>query len=86
MLIWVDLISYESKTTDKRGQCDWRIEKNLNGHMAGGFLKKKLRGPQPNGYEIYEHCVAEVCLPHREKSFLAHYDVVGSPKKVERKT
>ena len=28
--IRVDLPSYESKTTDKRGQYDWRAEKNLD--------------------------------------------------------
>ena len=29
--IRVDLLSYESKTTDKREQYDWRTEKNLDG-------------------------------------------------------
>ena len=29
--IGVDLLSYESKTTDKQGQYDWRAWKNLNG-------------------------------------------------------
>ena len=29
--IRVDLLLYESKTTDKRGQYDWRAEKILNG-------------------------------------------------------
>ena len=29
----VDLLSYESKTTDKRGQYDWKAEKNLDGYL-----------------------------------------------------
>ena len=29
--ISVDLLSYESKTTDKQEQYDWRAEKNLGG-------------------------------------------------------
>ena len=29
--IRVDQASYESKTIDKRGQYDWRVEKNLDG-------------------------------------------------------
>ena len=29
--IRVELLSYESKPTDKRGQYDWRDEKNLDG-------------------------------------------------------
>ena len=30
--IRVDLLSYESKRTDKREQYDWRAEKNLDGY------------------------------------------------------
>ena len=31
--IRVNLLSCESKTTDKRGQYDWRAEKNLDGYL-----------------------------------------------------
>ena len=35
--IRVDLLSYESKTTDKQQQNDWRAKKNLDGHMMSFF-------------------------------------------------
>ena len=34
----VDLPSYKSKTIDKRGQYDWRVEKNWTGHRSVNML------------------------------------------------
>ena len=36
--IRVDRLSYESKTTDKRQQNDWRARKNLDGHVVYTYV------------------------------------------------
>ena len=44
--IRVGLLSYESKLTDKRGQYDWRAEKNLDGYvfLSSMFLTRWEKG------------------------------------------
>ena len=45
----INLLSYESKTTDKRGQYDWRTEKNLDGSYEPRVFLLDREGKRING-------------------------------------
>ena len=46
----VDLLSYESKTTDKREKYDWRVDKNLEASFFAMYEYVVKVLPPPHGW------------------------------------